>query len=276
MLNNACYKVGGGIPITSYFYNQTVNIENSKTDDIKELLNYLNIGENDLVKGKLNHDKTHLFVKCIKCSEENIKGRLYQSKSENSDGCWHMYKRINYCQKCFENDSSLNVNDFNIIEAPKYVNNDFFTYDITFVRKINNNEYIYVLHEMNNDPDYTYVHYYLKYVKDHLVLIDWELDCYNPYFGCHVNLLEWDSENKSVLIGYHEKHKYCKAKIGVKEEEKAKGHKDYLSYVFERQQYEHSLEDDCEEEPPERQSLGEVLEFSVDGKNHKSKKYFDS
>ena len=47
-------------------------------------------------------------------------------------------------------------------------------------------------------------HYYLKLHPDDRGLIRWEIETYNPYFGCSVEWLEW--QELALVMIYSEKH----------------------------------------------------------------------
>jgi len=166
-----------------------------------------------------------------------------------------------YCEKCFDTHMDLLP-----VEAPPTLSTSY-TYKVTFVRRINDNdqEYLYVIEEMGNNVYNVDVHYYLKYFKDGQILIDWELGSYNPYFGCDVNLLEWDSEKNEILIGYSEKHGYCKVTLGLVGCQNS--HQEYLKAkpgTFARSQ---------NKEIDQRQARGQVIEFWKNGKKMESKAY---
>jgi hypothetical protein len=51
---------------------------------------------------------------------------------------------------------------------------------------------------------YVDVHFYLYVMVKKRIVVEWEIETYNPYFGCQVELLHWLPEH--LIIIYHEKH----------------------------------------------------------------------
>jgi hypothetical protein len=52
---------------------------------------------------------------------------------------------------------------------------------------------------------YVDVEFRLKSLAGEAPGLDWVLDCYNPYFGCHVGFLAWHGDD--VILIYREKHR---------------------------------------------------------------------
>ncbi len=48
------------------------------------------------------------------------------------------------------------------------------------------------------------VHFHLNVIVDNRIIVEWEIETYNPYFGCQVNLLHWADE--CLILIYREKH----------------------------------------------------------------------
>jgi hypothetical protein len=57
-----------------------------------------------------------------------------------------------------------------------------------------------------NDQDRRFVdvHFYLRAQMDGELAINWEIETYNPYFGCQVGYLNW--HGKRLVMVYREKH----------------------------------------------------------------------
>lgn len=66
-------------------------------------------------------------------------------------------------------------------------------------------KFVYVLYENGCDDSYDRdVHYYIKAVDNGILVVDWELYSYNPYFGCEIAELKWVDDK--VVVKYEEKH----------------------------------------------------------------------
>jgi hypothetical protein len=55
-----------------------------------------------------------------------------------------------------------------------------------------------------NSQGHVDVHFYLHVMLAARIVVEWEIETYNPYFGCQVELLHWLP--KHLIIIYHEKH----------------------------------------------------------------------
>lgn len=60
------------------------------------------------------------------------------------------------------------------------------------------------------------VDFHLRATIDGTLVIDWKVETYNPYFGCHVQLMRWYSEH--LILVYHEKHLTIVASISLEQE----------------------------------------------------------
>jgi hypothetical protein len=54
------------------------------------------------------------------------------------------------------------------------------------------------------ESGYVDVNFYLYVMVSTQIVVEWEIETYNPYFGCQVELLHWLPEH--LIIIYHEKH----------------------------------------------------------------------
>jgi len=62
------------------------------------------------------------------------------------------------------------------------------------------------------------VHFHLRARIDDQAIIDWEVETYNPYFGCHVQYARWWGER--VVLIYHEKHRTIVASVAERNDAK--------------------------------------------------------
>lgn len=148
--------------------------------------------------------------------------------------------------------SSSGLNELKDLIDFKDRDEEYF-YDITFCTKLKDNEYLYVVEETNHESGtgWVDVHYYLKYYKDGLILIDWELESYNPYFGCDVKKLYKNDDG--IHLEYREKHRYCKAILVPASD--SEGHQDYV--VSQPNKYARSQNTQLHQQ----QHRGTVIEF---------------
>lgn len=121
-------------------------------------------------------------------------------------------KRNHMCEICYNKREDKSIQEDYKESCSVYLSKISYTYKIIALKKLNNNEYIYVVQEENLHEDDQDIHYYLKYYNDGFIYIDHEIQTYNPYFGCKINLIE-KIENDIIHIHYHEKHNKCNVYI---------------------------------------------------------------
>ena len=126
---------------------------------------------------------------------------------EKKENCFVLRDRSN---TNFNDDIKFVVNYFgfesNQFDLPnKHDNRLNYSYEIiaAFVNK-EQNKFAFVICEDDNNCGNSDVHYYLKAYDNGYVVVDWELESYNPYFGCSVYYLEWI--HNSIVLIYNEKH----------------------------------------------------------------------
>lgn len=240
------------------------NIINPET----ELLNALGLtmtNLNDLIENT-NMKTTYI---CDFCQSDCI-GDIHSSISPNDLGGYGWIDMCDVCYKKFRIDQMSDIK-FKLTKCNKYDEQNSYVYKIVKVKKISNNEFLYVISEENLNAFNKDVHYYLKYFLNQHIFLDWEIDTYNPYFGCDVLSLDLEQkldENKEPIfiakIKYSEKHKICEVQI---KSDYKKSHKKYLGSkpnTFSRSQNEKTSGD----------SIGTVIEFIKAGKQMESLKYF--
>lgn len=142
---------------------------------------------------------------------------------------------------------------------------ELYNYEIIALLKIDNGEYIYVVEELEDTSDIVDVHYYLKYVSNGNVILDWEIDTYNPYFGVSVSYINYDSVDRIIEIHYSEKHYVCKVKIAI-----PNGNKKHNNYwICKCNAYSRKQSPEYKD-----QEIAEVIEFIKNDKIMIGKSYF--
>jgi len=117
------------------------------------------------------------------------------------DQCEYDYEQTILCENCLPKHNSVHT-------AKK--EEHMYNYHVIAAHVVdrNKNKFVYVIGE-DDEPNGTVdAHYYLKAYDDGVLVADWELESYNPYFGCSVYYLEWfnNDGNNNVVLAYSEKH----------------------------------------------------------------------
>ena len=108
---------------------------------------------------------------------------------------------LNFCNSCYENNTHTNEHTFESIQPPKTLKG--YHYKICSASVISEKKFVYVLMEDKNFGGNIDIHYYLKAYDDGIIVADWELESYNPYFGCTIHYLKW---NDKISLEYFGKH----------------------------------------------------------------------
>ena len=240
-----------------------------------ELLSELKISKDDLKDYVLNVDGI-TYHYCDFCGEDCV-GEFYKIKNIEITNYTH-FKDM--CRQCFKNNplsetadnlpvyqyedfwKHINKDHIAIIKPPIYAEQKSYDYDIISVKKISDHKYIYVVEEINIYTHVQDVHYYLKFYDNGNIIIDYELDTYNPYFS--VDVIYLDYVDDVVTIKYHEKHCCCCVKV----KPDGRTHSIYLKskpQTFSRAQ---NLE-------TKDHNIGEVVEFIKNDKIMENKNYFN-
>jgi hypothetical protein len=114
-------------------------------------------------------------------------------------------KKPDACISCF-NHLGLQKADINNLRN----RDETYVYEIIYTLKLAANEWIYVVYEHDNNNTID-CHYYLKYYKNGWIILDHELQSYNPYYGCEVESVTIN--NDLVTIRYEEKHCFCEVTL---------------------------------------------------------------
>ena len=86
-----------------------------------------------------------------------------------------------------------------------FVDNDGYEHDIIAGSVVNEGEKLAWVEEVSkNDSGFVDVTFTLKGVINGKEIINWEVETYNPFFGCHVSWLKWYGDKVALL--YEEKH----------------------------------------------------------------------
>lgn len=226
--------------------------------------------------------------------------KYYEGLVQSHDVCCNFCKKgntkifkkiIEYLDICVKCQSSLNITlDLcSIKEPPTYNDKLSYKYDIIFIKKINDQKYIYIVEENNFDINNEDIHYYLKYYDNGKIIIDHELQTYNPYAGIYdINIdiindatidetVDTDFSTKVnteintkvnttddiIVLSYGEKHDYCVVKLKPDNN----GHNVYLKSKpnsFAR----------CQNEKVKWHEIGEIIEFKVGNNIMKGKSYW--
>jgi hypothetical protein len=173
-------------------------------DKINNLLTELGLKQDDLTDRIVNVDEITDYTCdfCFKICHGDVY-RYSRYKYSNSK---------DMCKVCKNNgmDNNLNIELYEIDETSKMLNLSY-DYKIIALIKYEDDSYLYVVEESDLDSSYLDIHYYLKYYKNKKILIDYELQTYNPYFGCVITYLEMI--DNVVKVTYVEKHHECKVYI---------------------------------------------------------------
>jgi hypothetical protein len=175
---------------------------------------------------KHDADSEDLKYKCMKCFD---KYTVY--------GCRSCGYGNGFCDTCANNENfveqhaaSHQTHVFKTVYPEKYDLVNSYEYVIHFFKKIGPKKYLYVLDKHNIDYDGNMnINYYLRYYDNGEILLDWTIDTYNPYFGCTVELLEWNDMEQTATITYYEKHSKCCVKIKVIAK-KGTGHTGFIDF----------------------------------------------
>ena len=191
-------------------------------EQLNEFMLSLNI-TNEYLFDLIPNTERKTEYRCDFCREDCF-GDVYRfEENESKNGrIWHTYMK-DMCEICHEKDPKpLGEND-RLCKCPVYDGDESYKYKITALKKLSETEYLYVIEEANMSSNQD-IHYYLKYFKNNTIILDHELQTYNPYFGCKVTNLQKINEN-TIQITYYEKHKSCIVDI---EYDEKKSHKIFI------------------------------------------------
>lgn len=224
---------------------QSINKDGKLDPLVMELLGVLNLKREELRDNYLNNIKYY----CNYCNKICV-GLFYQNKNKN------------ICATCFK---MVNVpnNRYKIIINEKYNRQLSYKYSVIAIKKVSATKYLYIIEESNYVENFQDIHYYLKLYSNGDIIIDYELQSYNPYFGIHDIELDIDN-NDIVTIKYEEKLSKCIVKL----KPTFNSHTVYLKSKPNR--FFRAQNNDVK-----WHEVGDILEFSVDGKIKKNKNYFD-
>lgn len=188
------------------------------------------------------------YYEIIDLSEENYPIPI---KDTEYDESIHYRKKIDACLDCF-NKFNL-VKEIDAEELKK--REDTIHWTITYTKTIDDINF-YVIYEHNNVPGRQHCIYNLVAIKNGNIILNYELDSYNPYFGIDIIDVTIEQPNNIVKVVYREKHHVCevKLKFGSDNEITNKYTIDGIYYV----------------EP-----IGQVIEFINNGKIMKNNRYYD-
>lgn len=165
---------------------------------ILNLMDYLELKQDDSygVPLKINN------VACDFC---DIHNSLYDG---NFIKVFCNNKMMDACVDCFTKNNLTQATKKQMIELKDW---SLYKYEFVFVAKISESEYIYIVEEKNKSENID-VHYYLKIVKNKEIILDHEIQTYNPYFGVRDISIENFTE-KEITIKYREKASICEVTI---------------------------------------------------------------
>ena len=95
-----------------------------------------------------------------------------------------MTKYIDVCIKC-QNKETIPLEYCTRCDAIEYLDELSYEYKFIFIKKISDNEFIYIVEEKNFDMENQDIHYYLKYFLNDKIILDHELQTHNPYAGIY-------------------------------------------------------------------------------------------
>lgn len=202
-----------------------------------------------------NYKKTNLHLNIYNCN--------FCKTDQNK-----VYKEImiyvDICTICQKDNVNISLDQCNLIQPPKYADHLSYIYNIIFIKKIDNNKFIYIVEEKNfylNNQD---VHYYLKYYDKSNIIIDHEIKTYNPYFGVYDISINID-EDQIIILSYHEKHEHCTVKL------KPNNNDNHCIYLKSKPQ---SFAR-CYNEKVKWHEIGEILELKIGNDIKQSKTYYE-
>ncbi len=91
-------------------------------------------------------------------------------------------------------------------------------YKIVAIKKTEDT-FIYVVKFRNCDFSQVDSGYYLKVCRKGKLILNWNIETYNPYFGCHSIKLDWNEDESMAHIIYKEKHGLCEKYIKLDSED---------------------------------------------------------
>lgn len=156
-----------------------------------------------------------------------------------------------------ESDNDENDNDENDDESEKY------NYKIIALKKIDNGKYLYVVEEKNNDNFNNDIHYYFKYYENGYIVMDHEIQSYNPYF--EISIYKMELNDDIVQVEYSEKYKCCTVDIKIDRENKHKVYMKSQPHEFSRDQ----------NESTRNHEIGTIVKFIKAGKEMKMLSYYE-
>ncbi len=109
-----------------------------------------------------------------------------------------------------------------------------YEFTLEAVKKVDKEKYLYVIQE-NDCKEHSDVHYFLCYYDNDILKLLWEIETYNPWFGCDVTKLHMITDD-TVYIKYHEKHCVCEVKLKL-ETDDSKFHRFFLGSPLDLSKY---------------------------------------
>ena len=264
------------LKMNAYIRGDNYICDNITEDNINIFFNELNLTKDDMKDYTLNTKRNSGYV-CDFCKEKCYGDvRQYTTKFINDKSTKFIIYRgpRDMCEKCYDKDTinnypsiQMNATLYKTIICNKYEEDTSYDYTIMALKvfqdsNTNNTNLLYVIEEKNINDMYQDIHYYLKYYKNKKVVVDYELDTYNPYFGC--DIISLNLNENIITVEYYEKHKTCKVSVM----EDGNTHNVYLKSqpkTFAR----------CQNTNVKSHNIGKVIKFLKNGKENKNLNYFN-
>ena len=232
--------------------------ENITSDDLDKFLNELKLEKEDL-EDYVENTEGITNYSCDVCEEPCVGDfRQYHIKEKS----WTRYNDV--CKECTEQNKYDGTDEYRIYKCPKYNQTLSYNYEIISLKQINETDYLYVVEEQNLYSSHQDIHYYLKYYKNGKIILDHELNTYNPYFGCIVKSLQLVDD--TIKIIYNEKH--CECEVWLIIDENNKSHNIYLK--SKPSAYARSQNEDVE-----YHEIGKIVKFIKDGRTMEKLSYWN-
>lgn len=234
-LCNACYHQIDVTDLTMCKFKKSNADNNDFFDEMMSNFEKINIGTFGTQCNLCKQNKCNVYKMLVKC--------------------------INACIKC-QNELNLSIEYCNLRHPPEYDDNLSYKYNIISIKKLNDKKFIYIVEENNFNKNMEDIHYYLKYYNNGNIIVDHEIQTYNPYFGVWNIAIDIDNDN-IITLSYHEKHKPCVIKLKPNGDNhkiylKSKPGTSYRSY----------------NEKVKWHEIGDIIEFKVGDKIRENKEYF--